>query len=211
MQGPGFCPGLLLYGGPTSAVSITTIAARLSLGPQQPSALPLPAALLLGLALVVQLLATGERKLELGAALVVEVELERHQRHSLALDRADELVDLAAVQEKLAHALGGVVEAAALQVFRDIGVDQPDLAATRIGIGFRDGRLAAAQRFDLRAGKREPGLEGLADLVIEARLAIVGNHANLAVRFRGHPCLLAAASCPHAGRHRKARTGAPSS
>src|SRR5262249_57234863 len=102
-----------------------------------------PAALLVGFALVVQLLAAGERKLELGAALVVEIELERHQRHSLALDRTDELVDLPAVQEELAHALGGVVEAAALQVFRDIGIDQPDLAATRIGIGFLAGRPPA--------------------------------------------------------------------
>src|SRR5262249_17039173 len=106
MQGPGFCPGLLLDGGPTSAVSITTIAARLSLGPQQPSALPLPAALLLGLPLVVQLLAAGERKLELGAAFVVEIEPERHQRHSLALDRAHELVDLTAAKEGRAHTTG---------------------------------------------------------------------------------------------------------
>src|SRR5262245_13250789 len=163
---------------------------RLSLGPQQPSALPLPAALLLGLALVVQLLASGERKLELGAALLVEIEPERHERHSLALDRAHELVDLPAVQEKLAHALGRMVEGAALQVFRDIGVDEPDLAAARIGIGFCDGRLAAAQRFNLRAGEREPGLEGLADLVVEARLAIVGDQTNFAVRFRGHPASL---------------------
>src|SRR6516225_4747548 len=211
MQGPGLSPGAFaLRWSHIGCQHHTTIARPLSPGPQQPSALPLPAALLLGLALVVQLLAAGERKLEFGAALVVEIELERHQRHSLALDRADELVDLAAVQEELAQALGGVVEAAALQVFRDVGVDQPDLAVTRIGIGFRDGRLAAAQRFDLCAGEREPDLEGLADLVVEARLAIVGDHANFAVRFRGHPCLLVAASCPPAGRHRKARTGAPS-
>src|SRR5262249_41533483 len=163
---------------------------RLSLGPQQPSALALPAALLLGLALVVQLLAAGERKLELGASLLVEIELERHERHSLALDRAHELVDLPAVQEELAHALGSMVEAAALQVFRDIGVDQPDLAAARIGVGFRDRRLAPAQRLNLRAGEREAGLEGLPDLVVEPRLAIVGDHTNLAVRFRGHCALL---------------------
>src|SRR5262249_56559533 len=106
---------------------------RLSLGPQQPSALALPAALLLGFALVVQLLAAGERKLELGAALVVEIELERHQRHSFALDRADELVDLPAVHEKLAHALWGVGEAAALRVFRAIGRDQPDVAPPCMG------------------------------------------------------------------------------
>src|SRR5262245_62307116 len=97
-----------------------------ALGPQQPPALALPTALLFGLALVVQLLAAGKGELELGAALLVEIELERHQRHALALDRADQLVDLAAVEKELADALGRRVEAAGLQIFRDIGIDEPD-------------------------------------------------------------------------------------
>src|SRR5437660_11980489 len=49
---------------------------------QQPAALALPAALLLGLALVVQLLAAGERQLHLGAPLLVEIELDQHERHA---------------------------------------------------------------------------------------------------------------------------------
>src|SRR5688572_33279639 len=61
---------------------------RSALRAHQPAAFPFPRALLLGLALVVQLLALGQRELHLGAALVVEIELERHQRHALALDRA---------------------------------------------------------------------------------------------------------------------------
>src|SRR5215469_10304165 len=92
----------------------------LTLRPHQPAALALPGALLLGFALVVELLAAGERKLDLGAALFVEIELERHEGHALALDRAGELVDLAAVQQELAGALGRMVEAAALQVFGDV-------------------------------------------------------------------------------------------
>src|SRR5262245_13424993 len=110
----------------------------LALGPQQPSALPLPAAFFFGFPLIVQLLATRERKLELGAALLVEIKLERDQGHALTLDGAYKLVDLAAVKQELAHALGSMVEAAALQIFRDIGVDEPDLAAARIGVGFGD-------------------------------------------------------------------------
>src|SRR5258708_25987843 len=124
-------------------------AARLALGSQQPSALPLPAALFLGFTLVVQLLATRERKLELGAALLVEIKLERHERHALALDGAYKLVDLAAVKQELAHALGRMVETAALQVFRNIGVNEPDLAAACIGVGFGDSRLASAHRVPL--------------------------------------------------------------
>src|SRR5262249_24919338 len=133
-----------------------------------------------------QLLAARERKLELGAALLVEIQLERHQRHSLPLDRAHELVDLAAVKEELAHAFGRMIEAAALQIFRDVGIDQPDLPAARVGIGFGDRRLAAAQRFHFRAGERDAGLEGLANLVIEARFAVLGDDSNLAVRLRDH-------------------------
>src|SRR5207237_7567581 len=103
---------------------------------QQPPALALPGALLLGLALVVQLLAAGERKLDLGAALFVEIELERDERHDLALDRTPELVDLAAVQQQPTRALGRMVEAAGLQIFGDVGVDEPELAAAGVGVGF---------------------------------------------------------------------------
>src|SRR5436190_5200918 len=148
-----------------------------ALRPHQAPALALPAALLLGLALVVELLAARQRQLDLGAALDVEIELERHQRHALALDRAHQLVDLVAMQKELARALGRMVEAAPLQVFRNRGIDQPDLPAARIRVGFGDGRLALPQRFDLGAGERDPGLEDLADLVVEARLAIMGDDA----------------------------------
>src|ERR1044072_1079079 len=149
--------------------------------PQQPPLLALPVALLLGLALVVQLLAARQREFDLGAALLVEIELERHERHSLALDRADQLVDLALMQQQLARALGRVIEAPGLQIFHDVRVDQPDLAAARIGIGLRDRRLADAQRFHLAAGQRDAGLELLADLVIETALAVLGD--DLVMRF----------------------------
>src|ERR1044071_4229263 len=103
----------------------------LPLLPQQASLFAIPVALLLGLALVVQLLALGERQLDLGAALVVEIELERHQRHAFALDRADQLADLALVQQQFARTLRRVIEAPGLQILGDVGVDQPDLAAPR--------------------------------------------------------------------------------
>src|SRR6266567_4245918 len=71
-----------------------------ALVPHQPAALARPVALLLGLALVVQLLALGERDLDLGAALVVEIDLQRYDRHALALDRPHQLVDLPPVQQE---------------------------------------------------------------------------------------------------------------
>src|SRR5258708_7199271 len=74
-----------------------------ALVPQQPAALARPVAFLLGLALVMQLLALGERELDLGAALVVEIDLQRYDGHAFALDRAHQLVDLPLVQQKLAR------------------------------------------------------------------------------------------------------------
>src|SRR5437763_3263068 len=152
----------------------------------KPSALAFPRALLLCLALVMQLLALGERELHLGAPPIVEIELERHQRHALALDRPDQLVDLPLVQQQLARALRRMVEAAGLPIFGDVGIDQPDLAAARIRVRFRDRRLAAAQRFHLAAGERDAGLELLADRVVEARLAIFGDDLEVRVLLGRH-------------------------
>src|SRR5204863_3544998 len=155
-------------------------------------ALALPGARLFGLALVMQLLAAGERQLDLGAALLVEIELERHDGHPLALDRAAELVDLTPVEEQSARALGGVIEAAGLQIFGNVGVDEPKVPAARVGVGLADRGLAGAQRLHLAAGERDASLEHFADLVVEARLAVVGDDAQLAVGFRRHGSIASA-------------------
>src|SRR5262245_34819177 len=185
-RAPGRSGPLLRHPGPREPIFGKD--RRLALGAQQSPALPVPAALLLGLALVVQLLSAGERQLDLGAALLVEIELERHQRHALALDRASELVDLAPVQQELARTLGRMIETAALKIFGDIGVDEPDFAAARIRIGFGYRRLALPQRLDLGAGQCDPGLERLTDLVVESSLAVVGDDLALALGLRCHSC-----------------------
>src|SRR5262245_54332964 len=94
------------------------------------------------------------------------------------------------MQQELARTLRRVIEGAALQVLGDVGVDEPDLAAAGIGVGLTNGGLALPQRLDLCAGERDPGLENLADLVVEARLTVVGDDAQLAVRFRRHQSCL---------------------
>ena len=76
-----------------------------------------------------------------------------------------------------------VVEAVRLQIFRDVGVEEPDLAAATARHRLSPiVALPLAQRLHLRAGQRDARLEGLADLVIEARLAVVGD--DLGVRLR---------------------------
>src|SRR5512138_3406475 len=76
-----------------------------------------PVALLRGLALVVQLLALGDRQQQLRPAALVEIELQRDQRHALAIDRAHQLVGLLAMQQQFSRPLRLVIEAVALQIF----------------------------------------------------------------------------------------------
>src|SRR3984893_5028503 len=80
----------------------------LSLLAQQAPALSVPGSLLFSFALVVQLLAARQSELDFRPPLVVEVKLERHDGHAVALDRADQLVDLPLVQQQLARPLGRV-------------------------------------------------------------------------------------------------------
>src|SRR5271169_1499515 len=157
-----------------------------SLLPHQPAALAIPGAFLLGIALVVELFAPRQSKLDLGPATLVEIEFERYKRHALALDGADQLFDLTLVQQQLARPLRRMVEAIGLQIFGNIGIDQPDLAVAGVGIRFCDCRLALAQRFDLGAGQRDAGLEGLIDKIIEACFAIVGDNAELSFILGRH-------------------------
>jgi hypothetical protein len=95
---------------------------------QQTTAFTIPASLFQGVTLVVQLLTARQRDLDLGASLRVEIQLQRNHRESLPLDRADQLVDLALVQQQLARPLRRMIVAPGLRIFRDVGVDQPEFA-----------------------------------------------------------------------------------
>ena len=85
------------------------------------------------------------------------------------------------MHQQLARPFRGMIEAVGLQIFRNIGVDQPDFAAAGVGVGFGDGGLALPQRFHLGAGERKSRLEGLVDKIVEACFAIVRDHAKLSL------------------------------
>ena len=109
--------------------------------------------------------------------------------------------DLALVQEQLPRPAGLVVEAVGLQIFRDIGVVEPELAAALAGIGIGDVAAPLAQRLHLGAGQRDAGLEGLADLIVEARPPVGGGD----LRYAAFPCLAAINSVDQARMdHRRA-------
>src|SRR4051812_8726557 len=116
--------------GPSPAMTEKGFASppRLSLIPHQPSLLSLPVARAFRLPLVVQLLAARQRDLDLRPAALVEIDLERHDRHALALHGPDQLVHLALVQQQFARAPRLVVEAVRLEIFGDIGVKEIELA-----------------------------------------------------------------------------------
>src|SRR5689334_7770284 len=63
---------------------------------------------------VVALLAAGQAELDLGAASGRDVQPQRHDRLALGLRPPEQLVDLGAVEQQLANALGLVVVAVTL-------------------------------------------------------------------------------------------------
>ena len=79
------------------------------------------------LALVVEVLAAGQRDLDLGVR-AGEVDPRRHQRQPALVDADREPVELAAVQQQLARALRVVVLARGRPVGRDVDGVQPQLA-----------------------------------------------------------------------------------
>jgi hypothetical protein len=64
----------------------------------------------LRLALIIELLAARQGQFKLGASFFIELELERHQCHAFAFHCADQLIDLAAVQQQLSRPLGRMIE-----------------------------------------------------------------------------------------------------
>ena len=76
-----------------------------------------------------------------------------------------------------------MVEAVGLQIFRQIGIDQPDLAALDRGVTVLDIGLALAQRLDLGAGQHKAGLHGIEHLIGKPRLAVFRNGLVVGIGF----------------------------
>ncbi len=124
--------------------------------------------------LVVELLAARQPELDLGPT-AGDVQLERHDRLALRAGATQQLVDLLAVEQQLAIALGLVVVAVPLFERRNVGADQPGLALLDPGVCRRDVRLPGADRLDLGPFQDEPGLERVVDRELVARLPIEGD------------------------------------
>src|SRR3954451_11355689 len=116
---------------------------------------PLVVALFLVSTLVVEFLTLAQCKRDLRLA-ALEVDLERQQRQSLTLDRADHLADLLFVQEEFSSPRGLVIEVARLFVGRYVQIQQKDFSVFNDRVGVGDVGLSVAQRFHLAAGQNNP-------------------------------------------------------
>src|SRR5512134_4000647 len=99
-------------------------------------------------AAVAALLAGGEGDLDLGAR-ALEVDPGGDQCEAALGGLADQALDLAAVQQQFAGAVGVVVLAAGRQIGRDVGATQPDLAVVDGREGLVELGLALAEGLDL--------------------------------------------------------------
>src|SRR5919109_2822636 len=107
-------------------------------------------------ALVVEVLALRDRDLDLRAR-PVPVQARGHDRQALLGSRAEQPIDLAAVEQQLAGALGVVVVARRL-VGGDVHVAQPHLAVAHLGVGVLQLGPAFAERLPLGALEHDPRL-----------------------------------------------------
>ena len=85
------------------------------------------------------------------------------------------LVDFAPIQEQLAFPERVVVSRAARQVFRNMAVNQPSLAAANLGEGIAKGGFAFAEGLDLGAHEYQSCLEVIAEGVIVGGGAVLGD------------------------------------
>src|SRR5262249_8282292 len=122
--------------------------------------LPLRVALHERAALVAHVLASGERELDLDAA-VLEVEACPDERQAFLAHLPVQPVDLPAVEEELPGTRRIVVRPVALVVHRDLGAVQPRLAVANVRVGLPERRPPGAKRLHLGAGENQPGLDPL--------------------------------------------------
>ena len=109
------------------------------------------------------------------SAPTLEIQFKRNESESLALDSADHLADLLAMQQELARARRLVVDVATAFVGRDMQVDEIDFAIANYAVCVGDVRLAIAQRFHFCPGERDAGFPGFQKLVVVRRPAVLRN------------------------------------
>src|SRR5690606_20220171 len=112
------------------------------------------------LPLVVEFLALCERQADLGDPRS-EMEVERDEGEPFLLHLADELAQLAPMEEELARAEGVMVEPVARRVRGDVKIMEPEFAPVERGEGVLEIGLSVAQRFHLGTLQDDSGFQGV--------------------------------------------------
>ncbi len=122
------------------------------------------------------MLAFSEAKFNLGDATLVEIDPERHQCNTIAVDLPHQFVHLAFMQKQLPRTAGFMLQMGArLLIFRDIGVKEVKRAVLRSGEGFLNAGLTRTKCFHLGTCQHNPGLHRIGDEVIMPGLAVQGD------------------------------------
>src|SRR5260221_6987691 len=148
--------------------------------PPRPVHLALRFALGDGVALVLAGLTLAHAQLDLHPA-VLEVEAQGDQRVTRLLLRFLQPIDLAAVEEQLAGALGLVIlQGPGRLVGRNLRVEEKQLPTFSYRIRIRQLDAALAQRLHFRAGERDAAFQLALDVVLEAGAAVLGDDLDVA-------------------------------
>src|SRR5690606_27058412 len=160
--------------------------------PQQALLLALPVALLFRLALVVALLSACEAQFHLHPS-ILPVHCRGNERVPLALDSANEAVDLAPVQQQLAgtpgigdHVGGGRVQRC------DLRAEQEQFAVPDQGVAVGEIQTSGAQALYLPAFQGNAGLDALLDEVFVPGALVEADGGGLLAGLAAAGVLLAA-------------------
>src|SRR6185503_20757662 len=97
----------------------------------------------------------------------LEVQLQRDQGETLALDGSNQTTDFPLVEQQFSAAGRFVIDVTAAFVRLDVGIQQEDLAVANDAVGIGNARLSRPQRLHLSSAQHDTGLERLEEVIVE--------------------------------------------
>lgn len=130
-------------------------------------------AIALGLPLVMELLALPHSNLDLDLA-VLQIHLRGNEGQPFLLGRAEQLIDLLAMQQQFPLTNGEVVVDIPVGVFADVSVTEPRFVVVDIGVGFAELNSPQLRSFHFGACQRNSGFILFDQKVFVTGTAILG-------------------------------------
>lgn len=112
-----------------------------------------------------KLFALRQRKFTFGPA-AAEIYLQRHQGKAFLLNPPSHLIHFAAVEEQLPRPHGIVIPRAAGTIFRNVAIDEPQLALADFRVGLAQTRFPLSQRLHFGPDQNDSCLNFIKEGVI---------------------------------------------